>query len=190
MEEKFTASEIISKIKTTIDQEIAVITTNDWTSKDTHADKVSYYTIENLIIENIVTTILDIFTAINGKSRDKAPKAYEWIDKLMKVYEVFRLRANEFLKSEGKMQTELKKEDLKSFESILTFRKTVRDDLSKFDKKLKVVIAEDGEVRDLPFTLKKSSGLPSMSCRVVMEGKYPEILDYIKNKEDSDEEAV
>lgn len=185
----FTSSEIISKIKSTIDQEISVIENNDWTSKSTIGEKSSYYSIEYLIIENIVKVILDIHTSVAGRGRERAQTAYKWIDKLMNVYKIFSKRANMFLAREGKMTSELKEDDIKHFRAVLDFRKTVRDDLSKFEKMLKIIVSEDSEIKELPFTLRKNTIVP-LSMRVVMEDRFPEIKDYVKNRHKRDEEII
>lgn len=182
--EDLTVTEIVNKFKSTLDQEIAVVKNkeNDWTKKLTQGDKESFYELEHLIIKNIVVSAKDLHTALNGKTKEEAPYGHKWLEKLIDAFNLHNKRVDDFLKRENKMSATIDASNVSTFKDLLSFRNTVKDNQAKLKRLIKGVATSDAQLPDLPFVLHARTKIVPLSCKNVIESKYPEMVEYANKK--------
>lgn len=188
LEEKvdYTVTEVINKFKSTLDQEVSVISDkdNDWSLKQQLSDKKNYYELEFLIVSNILLSAKDLHAALNGKVRSEAPIGFKWLDKLLSAFDLHNKRVDSFLKKESKLSSKINAEDIDSFKSNIEFRNKVKDNQAKFKRLIKGISTGDETLPEVPIRTHKKTEFIPLSCRFIVETKYPEIKDYLLKRKD------
>lgn len=180
--EDYTVSEVIGKFKATLDQEILVLKSNDWSEKETLSDRVGFYKLEFLIVSNKVDMAKELWVALGGKNAEEAPVGHKWLNKLLGVFEIYSKRVDAFLKKENKASTKIDTTDLKFYTESISFRNEVATDLAKMKKAVKGLTTSELELPELPIRLHAKTPVVSLALAHVVENKYEEVKPYIEKR--------
>lgn len=180
----YTVTEVINRFKSTLEQEIGIIKDkdNNWTNKATIYDKEIYYDLEHLIISNIVNSAKDLYASLGGRGKDEAPVGHKWLSKLVNAVNFHTKRVDSFLRKENQLTTKIEKDNIEDFKKTIGFRNKVKNNQTTIKKNIKGISSGDDVIPESPIRLHKKTEFIPLSCRFVVENKYPEIVNIINKK--------
>lgn len=183
--EDYTVSEVVGKFKSTIHHELAILKDpeNNWVHKPTLYERTQYYEVESLIVTDKVNLAKELYTAINGRSSSDAPMGHKWMSYLIEAFDIHAGRVETFLKNESELGAKIDPNNIKDFKEALTFRNTVSTNLVRLKKSIKGVVTGEKELPEVSVRPHAKTPVASLAVRNVLEEKHPDIVDYLKKRE-------
>lgn len=184
--EDYTVSEVISKFKSTIHHELAILNDpdNNWVNKATLYEREQFYDLESLIVTDKVNLAKELFTALGGKSSAEAPIGHKWMGQLMEAFNIHSARSEEYLKNENEISSKIDPNNIEDFKELLKFRNTVSTKLVSLKKSIKGVITGEKELPEIGVRPHAKTPVAGLALAHVLEEKHPEIKPYIQKRKE------